>query len=410
MDKLIKGLKVLLGIVGVVFWAASQFWGIILVLLAMGLQIFENFRKLDREEALGKLKEMGITALYPTIGIAAALLIGGIIMALSGYNPFTAYGAMFYGGLIKNWHVSLLNATPLIFTGLSIAVAFKAGLFNIGAEGQYYIGSMIATWLAIRFSLPLGLYIPIIFILAGTCAAAYNIIPTWLKIRTGAHEVVTTMMFAHIARIFSTIFVRNNGGDPATSTHAYTTDAILEANEILPLKNLIAGANYRVHTGVLLAFAVAVFIWYLLYKTRIGYEIRAVGENQIAAKTQGINASRSIMIAMLIAGFLCGMSGTTQVLGLEHKMYENLNAGYGWNGIAVALLANNDPVGVVFAALLWGLLDAGGQYMARTTQTPSAIIEIIKGTILFLILAKYIYFWFGQKLFKGSKKTAGEAA
>ncbi|MDC7223161.1 MAG: ABC transporter permease [Spirochaetales bacterium] len=410
MEKLITGLKVTLGIVGVVFWAASQFWGVLLVLLAMGLQIFQNFRSMDRNEALKKLKQMGMSAFYPAVGILAALLIGGIIMALSGYDPVRAYGAMFYGGLIKNWHISLLNATPLIFTGLSIAVAFRAGLFNIGAEGQYYVGSMVATWLAIRFSLPLGLYILVIFVLAGTAAAAYNIIPTWLKIRTGAHEVVTTMMFAHMARIFSTIFVRNNGGDPATSTHAYVTDAIQEANELLPLKSLISGANYRVHIGVLLALAVAVFIWYLLYKTRIGYEIRAVGENQTAAKTQGINAGRTIMIAMLIAGFLCGMSGTTQVLGLEHKMYENLNAGYGWNGISVALLAGNDPIGVIFAALLWGLLDAGGQYMARTTQTPSAIVEIIKGIILFLILAKYLYFWFGQKLIKGRKKMIAREA
>ena len=411
MDKFLTGLKVVSGIVGVVFWAASQFWGILLVLLALGLQMFQNFRNMERDDAVDRLKSLGMSALYPAIGIAAAIIIGGVIMSFTGYDPFKAYGAMFYGGLVKNWHISLLNATPLIFTGLSIAVAFRAGLFNIGAEGQYYVGSMIATWLAIRFSLPLGIYILVIFILAGSAAAAYNIIPTWLKIRTGAHEVVTTMMFAHMARIFSTIFVRNNGGDPATSKHAYVTDAIKESNELLPLKVLIPGANYRVHIGVLLALAVAVFIWYLLYKTRIGYEIRAVGENQTAAKTQGIKASRSIMIAMLIAGFLCGMSGTTQVLGLEHKMYENLNAGYGWNGISVALLAGNDPIGVIFAALLWGILDAGGQYMARTTQTPSAIVEIIKGTILFLILAKYLYFWFGHKFFKGRKKTAaGEAA
>ncbi len=410
MEKLLTSLKVVSGIVGVVFWAASQFWGILLVLLAMGIHLYQSIRTMEKDEAKESLKALGMEAFYPAIGIAVAIIIGGLIMAFTGYDPIKAYSALFYGGLVKNWHISLLNATPLIFTGLSIAVAFKAGLFNIGAEGQYYIGSMIATWLAIRFSLPLGLYIPVIIILAGAAAAAYNIIPTLLKIRTGAHEVVTTMMFAHIATKYSTIFVRNNGGDPATSKHAYVTNAIQEANELLPLKSIIPGANYRVHIGVLLALATAVLIWYVLFKTRIGYEIRAVGENQIAAKTQGIKAGRSIMIAMLIAGFLCGISGTTQVLGLEHKMYENLNAGYGWNGISVALLANNDPIGVIFAALLWGILDAGGQYMARTTQTPSAIVEIIKGTILFLILAKHLYFWFGHKLFNGRKKAAAVEA
>lgn len=411
MSRILKILKVLLGTAGVVLWAGSQFWAVLLVIGAMGIQIHQNFLAMGAEEAKKKLKDMGKSALYPAVGIGAALIIGGLIMALTGYNPFRAYAAMFYGGLIRNWHISLLNATPLIFTGLSIAIAFKAGLFNIGAEGQFYVGSMVATWLAIRYSLPLGLYILVIFILAGAAAAAYNIIPTYLKIRTGAHEVVTTMMFAHIARIFSTIFVRKNGGDPATSTHAYVTDAIKEANEMLPLKVIVPGANYRVHIGVLLALGTALFIWYLLYKTRIGYEIRAVGSNKSAAENQGISSGKVIMTAMLLAGFLCGMAGITQVLGLEHKMYHNLNAGYGWNGISVALLASNDPIGVIFAALLWGILDAGGQYMARTTQTPSAIVEIIKGTILFLILAKYIYFWFGHKLFKGRKKSApGEVA
>jgi ABC-type uncharacterized transport system permease subunit len=398
-------LKILLGTAGVILWAGSQFWGIALILAAVGIHFFQDFKKSSKEEALKALIERAKSAMYPAIGIGVAIIIGGVIMALTGYHPLESYGALFYGGLIKNWHVSLLNATPLVFTGLSVAIAFKAGLFNIGAEGQYYVGSMVATWLAIRFSLPLGIYILIIFILAGVAAASYNIIPTLLKIKTGAHEVVTTMMFAHIARIFSTIFVRNNGGDPATSKHAYVTNAIQEANELLPLKLFVPSANYRVHIGVIFAFATALFMWYLLYKTRIGYEIRAVGANKTAARTQGISSGKVMMIAMLIAGFLCGMAGTTQVLGLEHKMYENLNAGYGWNGISVALLASNDPIGVVFAALLWGILDAGGQYMSRTTGTPSAVVELIKGTILFLILAKYIYFWFGHKFFRGKNKA-----
>jgi simple sugar transport system permease protein len=156
-------------------------------------------------------------------------------------------------------------------------------------------------------------------------------------------------------------------------------------------KDFLPRANYRVHTGILLAVVVALVIYYILYHTTIGFEIRAVGENKDAARAQGISVGKNIFRALLIAGFLAALAGFNQVNGLDHRLFENLQAGYGWNGISVALLAGGHPIGVVFTGLLWGTLDAGGQYMSRTTQTPSAIVEIVKGTILFLVVARYIY-------------------
>lgn len=396
------------GITGIVLYSASYFIGIVFIVAALVLYYFYK-RIADGAESASSWAAGFIKKLYiPLIGIVSAILLGAIIMLITGYDPIVAYKALFYGGFVKNWHISILNAVPLIFTGLSIAFAFQAGLFNIGAEGQFYIGSMVATWLGLRLGMPPLLSIVLIFIISGLAAAAYNIVPAFLKVRTGAHEVITTMMLAHVARHLSPIFIRANGGDPASSTHAYVTDTISESNFLPMFKDILPAANYRLHIGILVAIGVAIFVYYILYYTKIGFEVRAVGQNPNAAKAQGISIGKNIMIALLFAGFLSGLAGVNQVLGLDHKMFQNLSAGYGWNGISVAILASNNPIGVIFTSILWGALDAGGQYMTRTTQIPNSIVEIIKGIILFLIVARYIYSYIGRRILKKRKKKVKE--
>ena len=334
----------------------------------------------------------------PAIGIILAFIIGAMIMLIAGYNPIRSYGALFYGGFIRNWSLSILNATPLIFTGLAISIAFRAGLFNIGAEGQYYVGSMAAAILGIYLDIPALLAIPIIFIVSGAFASAYVLIPAYLKIKTGAHEVITTMMFAHIARLLSPIMIKTFGGDPTTSLHPYVTDPILEHLELPVFRSLFPSVNARLHIGILIAVGVAILTYYLINHTKLGFEIRAVGYNKDASKAQGISISGIIIKSLMISGLLAGWAGVNQVLGLNHKMFEDLNAGYGWNGISVALLASNHPIGVIFTAILWGALDAGGLYMQRNVGAPSSIVEIIKGTVLFLLVARYVYTHYGSKL------------
>ncbi|MBN2444622.1 MAG: ABC transporter permease [Spirochaetales bacterium] len=390
---------------GAFLYIASYFFGIIFIILSITLYYLFHFIIKGRESVLKDITSALKKLLIPIIGILVAIFIGAVIMILTGYNPVTAYGALFYGGFIKNWHVSLLNAAPLIFTGLSVAFAFKAGLFNIGAEGQYYIGAMAAAALGLYLNWPPFLTIPVIFILAGIAGALYNYIPSLLKVKTGAHEVITTMMFAHIARYCSSIFIRGFGGDPATSSHPYVTDPIPASHWLLRFKDILPEANYRLHIGIIIAILVAFFVHYILTYTKIGFEIRAVGSNPDAARTMGISVGKNIFIALMFAGFLAGLAGVNQVLGLEHKMYENLSAGYGWNGISVALLASNHPIGVIFTSILWGALDSGGQYMARTQSTHNSIVEIIKGIVLFLVVARYLYTYFGQKFRKKGKKN-----
>lgn len=401
---------ILLASAGVVLWIGSYFWGLLL-LAGAGILLFLHKRLYGKKEVLrGNIRKLLKNLYIPLVGIISAIIIGGILMAVTGYDPFEAYKALFYGGFVKNWHVSILNATPLIFTGLSIAFAFKAGLFNIGAEGQYYVGAMAATFLGIYLKLPGILVIPLIFLVSGAVAGAYNFIPSLLKVRTGAHEVITTMMFAHIARYMSSIFIRGMGGDPQTSSHPYVTDPIAERAWLPRFQQFLENSNYRLHIGILIGILMALFVYYILFYTKFGFEIRAIGQNPMAARTQGISFSTNVYRALLFAGFLAGFAGVVQVLGLNHKLFENLSAGYGWNGISVALLASNNPIGVIFTAILWGSLDAGGQYMARTVQTPNAIVEIIKGIILFLVVARYIYTAIGNKIFKRRRAKAQRTA
>ncbi len=394
---------ILLGIAGAVLYLASYFIGLLLIIAAGTIYFIRKYITEGKDEVRESIKSFWSNITIPLYGITLAVIIGAIIMVITGYNPLPAYRALFYGGFIKNWHISILNATPLIFTGLSVAFAFKAGLFNIGAEGQFYIGSMAAAFLGVYFKLHPLITIPLILIFSGTAAALYNFIPALLKVKTGAHEVITTMMFAHIARYLSPVFIRALGGDPATSSHPYMTTPIDPSNEFPTFDSFLPEANYRLHTGILIGIGMALIVYLILYYTKYGYEVRSIGFNPTASKSKGINVGRNIFFGLLFAGFLAGLSGANQVLGLDHKMFENLNAGYGWNGISVALLASNHPIGVIFTALLWGALDAGGQYMSRTVQTPNAIVEIIKGIILFLIVARYLYAYISRRIRKKKK-------
>lgn len=407
---LLTTIMVLLAIYGMVLYLGSYFWGAFLLIAAVAVYVLEKGIKDGRKELAESLKGSLRNLMIPFFGLIFALVLGMIIMIITGYDPIESYGALFYGGLVRNWSVSVLNATPLIFTGLSIAFAFQAGLFNIGAEGQYYVGAMVATFIGLYLNLPPLFTILIVIIVAGSLAAAWNFVPALLKVRTGAHEVITTMMLAHTARYLSPIFIRAFGGDPATSKHAYVTDPILETSWLPRFNGFLEKTNYRMHIGILIAIAFALFVYYLLFKTRIGFEIRAVGQNPNAARAQGISIGKNIFRALLFSGFLAGMSGVVQVLGLDHKLFLNLSGGYGWNGISVALLASNNPIGVIFTALLWGVLDAGGQYMIRVTDTPNSIVEIIKGIILFLIVARYIYAYWGNRIKKRRRLKAEAAA
>jgi ABC-type uncharacterized transport system permease subunit len=376
---------------GSILYLASYFWGAWLLLAALIVYLGGLRLELGLSAFLAGARRLLPRAALPAAGIFSALLIGAAIMAITGYNPITSYEALFFGGLVRGWSVSVLNATPLLFTGLAIAFAFQGGLFNIGAQGQYYIGVIAATWIGLTMSLPGYIEIPLIFLVAGVFGAALNAVPALLKVKTGAHEVVTTMMFAYVVTTLSPMFIRGFGGDPASSAHPYATDAISERLWLPLFKDLLPRANYRLHIGILLAIGAAFLVRFILMKTGLGFKVRAVGRNPVTSRTQGISVPWITAASLFVSGALAAAAGATQVLGLDHRMFQDLNSGYGWNGISIALLARNNPIAIIFTSLLWGVLDSGGQYMARTTQTPNSIIEIVKSIILFLLLAELIY-------------------
>ena len=255
---------------------------------------------------------------------------------------------------------------------------------------------MAAAALGIYFNLPGIIAIPLIFIIGGLLSSLYVLIPAILKIRTGAHEIITTMMFAQIASLLSPLMVRNFGGH-TTSAHPLVTDEILPQLFLPLFSTVLPQAYYRLHTGILIAIGAALLVHYILWKTPIGFEIRAVGQNRHAAKVQGVSIAKVYIVALLGSGFLAGTAGITQVLGFDHKLFENISVGYGWNGISVALLAANKPIVVIFTALLWAALDSGGQYMQRTVEIPSSVVEIIKGVVLFLLVVRSLYVNFYKK-------------
>lgn len=395
----------ILVVMGGLLYLTSMFIGLLLLLIGVAGLFYVKRNGKWRAVVSDDLRPLLKSSLIPVIGIFSALVIGGILMAIARYNPFQAYAALFYGGFIRNWHITILNATPLIFTGLAIAFAFQAGLFNIGAEGQYYVGAMVTAGLGIYLNIPGIFALPFIFIIGGALSASYAIIPAALKVKTGAHEVITTMMLAHVARLLSPIMVRNFGGDLASS-HPLVTDEIVPQLFLPLFQDFIPGAYYRLHTGIIIAIVTALVVHFIIHRTTVGFEIRAVGKNKEAARVQGISVGKVYFIALLGSGLLAGLSGVVQTVGLTHKLYENLDAGYGWDGISVSLLAGNRPLLVICTALLWGALDAGGQYMQRNVGIPSSIVEILKGLILFLLVARYLYVTIYQKI-KKKRKTHG---
>jgi len=325
--------------------------------------------------------------LTPFLAIVIALLIGAVIMLVSGHNPLTAYGALFSGafGSTVNLSNTLANAIPLILSGLGVAIAFKAGLFNIGAEGQYWIGSMAAVWIGYSVQ---GIH-PILHItlsiLVGMLAAGLwaGIIPGLAKAFVGAHEVITTMMMSYIA-IFLSHYMLENGPmmQPGFTPQSPVILPSAELGKIVERTQL--------SWGLVIAVGACVIVYWLLYKTTLGYRLRAVGLNARAANYAGINVPLHLVLALFISGMLAGLAGAVQMLGVQHRLYDSFSSGYGFTAIVVALLANNNPFGVILASIFFASLSTGGQSMQLVSGVPAHLTDVISGIIIFLVATKDI--------------------
>ncbi|GEA30760.1 ABC transporter permease [Clostridium diolis] len=368
-----------------------------------------------------KILKKPVTSTF--IAIFCGFIVASIVLGVAGYNPIDAFSALFGGIFSKPKYISntIIKATPIILTGLSVAFAFKTGLFNIGAEGQYIVGTIASTIVGIKLNLPAVLEIPLV-ILAGVAAGAvFGGIVGILKAKFGIHEVITSIMLNWIALYLSNFVVSTDVFHQPDSTSTYMINESGFTTILGNWKTSDAGMEFLSHNkwlsevllktdvniGIIVAIIMAVVISILLYKSAKGYELRAVGLNKDAAEFAGINVNRNIVQSMVIAGALSGLAGALAITGTApHKLstmaaFEN----NGFNGLSVALIAGSSPIGCIFGGLLYGGLLYGGQSVQSAIGAPSEIINIMIGTIVFFVALTKIVPALADRLLKRGEKN-----
>jgi simple sugar transport system permease protein len=316
------------------------------------------------------------------VGLGLAALIIGL--ELAGFHAGVSLGAL-WSGSFGSWDAftsaTLVRAVPLILIGLGIAVAFRGGALNIGAEGQFYAGAIAATWVGLRLgSAPGGAAIAILIIAAIVAGLLWIIIPVWLKLRFGVLEVISTLLLNFIALSLVSLMVQGPLQEPE---RIYPQSETISEAARLPL--LLAGS--RLHAGLVLALLSAVILWYVFARTLWGFRLRAVGLGPRAAEVTGrIDSQRMGAVAMLISGGIAGLAGGVEVSGVSYALFQNLSPGYGFTGIAVALLGGLHPVGVVVAGILFGALQAGAGAMQREAGVPAVTVNVVEAIIIIVAL------------------------
>ena len=337
-------------------------------------------------------------SLIPVLAILTAVVVGGIIILIVGGDPFLAYKGLIQGSLGSQKALSetAVWATPYIFAGLAVALAFKGGLFNIGAEGQLAVGAVFSAligyalpeWLG--YDLPAIIHLPLAISVGMLTGGVWAGIVGWLKAYTGGHEVINTIMMNYIA-LNTTSFLLNGVMKDRSPTNVIARTPLIADSARMP--EIFEGL--RIHWGFVLALFVALLIWWLLNKTALGFEIRTVGLNPDAAKYAGINVKRTIILTMALSGMLAGLAGSIEVTGLNYRHELGFSIGYGYDAIAIALLGKSHPLGIVLAAFLFAAMRNGATRMQFLTQMPVDLISMLQALILLFVAAdaivRYIY-------------------
>jgi len=344
------------------------------------------------------LTNLGISLL----SIVVALIFGIFFILLTEQSPVTAYQALYKGafGNFSNILNTLWRSTPLILTGLAFALPFRAGLINIGAEGQLLMGGFAAGVAGYYFtSLPGFIHLPLAIFIGMLAGALWGGLPGMLKAKFGSNEVITTIMLNHIAIALTINYGINKlrTSSRMATPRIESTAALLRFKEIpnhpfwgkLPFVEIFSHPGIRLHMNFILAIITAIILWYILFKTTLGYELRAVGFNADGAEYGGINPGKSMFITMFIGGAVAGLAGAGEALGTHLSFMSGMDAGYGFTGIAVALIGQTHPIGVIFGGLLFGALNQGGLEM-QFAGVPSEIVNIIQALVIFFVASLQI--------------------
>ncbi|MCK9285943.1 MAG: ABC transporter permease [Sphaerochaetaceae bacterium] len=334
--------------------------------------------------------------------VILGLIAGGIFMALIGSNPFEGFLYLFKGGLMNIERVgnTIATAITLMLVGLSVSFAFKTGLFNIGASGQMLVGGLCATLIAHHLFIPRPLYLIVLILAAIVGGAVWGVIPGLLKAKFNVHEVVATIMMNWIAYWSIFYFVPAFLKGPSLETESKSI-LFEQSLRVKWLNELFGGSEY-VNLGIFVAIAAIIIIKFILDKTTLGFELKAVGANRFCAEYAGIKVNRNVIISMMIAGALAGLAGMTFYTGYSRNMQIGVMPSMGFDGIAVALLGASNPIGVFFSALFFGMLQSGKGFMNAMTDIPPEIADTIIATIIYFtatsVLFKRLWDWVAKKM------------
>lgn len=330
--------------------------------------------------------------LYTVIAIIVGFIIGAVFLAAAGISPAVAYGKLVDSVFGKPKYLlwTLIYASPVIFTGLSVAFSFRTGVFNIGAEGQFVMGAMVATVVGILVDVPAVVHIPLCMAAAAAAGALWSWLVGIMKVKRGIHEVLSFIMFNWIAFYLSN-YVVNLGIIRRESGGEASKDVLASARILFPesvRKSLDCSAA---NCGIILAVLAAVVMWVIIEKTTLGYKLKAVGFNNDAAKFSGINSDRSVLTALGISGALAGLGGAVQILGMGGRLSQYAGQeGFGFQGITVALIAGSSPIGCIFAGIFYGAMKYGGSKLTMV-QAPTEVIDIIMGCVIIIIAISHVF-------------------
>ncbi|MEM9429642.1 MAG: ABC transporter permease [Pseudomonadota bacterium] len=325
--------------------------------------------------------------LAPLTAVAAALVLAAGLIAVAGVNPVSAYGEMLQGALGSRLAITemLTRATPLVLTGLAAAVAFRARLWNIGGEGQFFVGALITAWFGHALALPGWAGVPVLMVAGMAAGAALLVGPTLLRLRFGVDEVVTTLLLNFIVILFVGLMIEGPLRDPL----AFGWPQSVPVDGDLRLPDLVA--RTRLHIGLLFAILAAGLVWLILARTVFGTEARAAGLNASAAAFAGVSLPRTLLGVAVLSGALAGLAGSIEVMGVTASVTTTMSPGFGYAGIVVAMLAALHPAGVVAAAIFVATIFVGADAMSRATGVPSFIADVIVALCLLTMLVALLF-------------------
>lgn len=350
-------------------------------------------RRSNSSPRWARAQRLALPVVTPMFAAAVGLLVGALLLMAVGANPFTAYMSLLDGAVGSKNSIAdtLVRATPLLFVAVGICIAFRAGVMNIGGEGQFIVGAICATMVALHLgALPGPVLIVVASVAGGLGGAAWGGIAGWLKAQLAVNEILSTVMLNVIAGLLMNFLVAGPWMDPRQIEQGTRLPETARFPRHADLPRLLEPT--RLHLGFVVAIVSAVVAWIVLWKTPFGFRIRAVGFNPAASRYAGMSVRRNAMMALTLSGMLCGLGGAIQVLGLDHRLYSEGNAAAftglaGFNGIVVALFGGLHPLGAIPASVLFGGLVVGANSLQRTEQVPSSIAVTLNGIVVLVVVS-----------------------